>query len=347
MSGNITGIASKPSIDGLIASVNVSNRTVTSRTRDAWPGLDDLDFRLIAVLQRDGRASYARMAQQLGSAVATVRQRYERLVRDGYVHTVALVDPARLGRAVVCHLEVSTVGDVDAVVDQMTEIPEIAWLGVGLDYCTIFTQLSTTNHAALVTLINERIRPIPGVGNIISSIQLRSWSPTFRYAGSSATPDPDDEDSQPWAGDPAGLGIDDIDRGLLECLERDARMTVTAMTERVGLSVPAARQRLVKLLANRTARIRVRPHPQSDKIIPVRLNIAIDADSSDIARKLADLPHVTYIMESTGPAGLRMEVLGRDEDCIRSSLASVWAIEGVTGVGLVRYARVVLHTGHW
>lgn len=343
-SGNITAITDGLSIGELIASVNLSNIIVTP----TWPGLDELDFRIIALLQQDGRASFARMAQALGSAVATVRQRYERLAREGYIRTVALVDPARLGRGVVSHLEIGTVGEAEQVVDHLRDVDEIAWLAIGLDYQTVYAQLSTASNATLVALLNERIRPAPGIASISSSIQLRSWSPTFRYAGSPipVRPEPAGEEA-PWAGNDDYACVDDIDRGLLECLEMDARMTVTAMTERVGLSVPATRQRLMKLLANGTARIRVRPDPLSDKIMPIRLNIFIDCDSSLAAQRLAALPHVTYIMESTGPAILRMELLCFDEAHLRSSYLAVCAVPGVAAVEIVRYARVILHAGHW
>lgn len=328
-------------------SVNGGNRIVTSGNSVSWPGLDELDFRIIALLQADGRASFARMSQSLGSAVATVRQRYERLVREGYVHTVALVDPATLGRAVVAHVEVTTYDDAEKVAQALLQNSEIAWLGIGLDYETIFIQLSTSSHAALVTLLNEQIRTLPGVKRFSSSIQLRSWSPMFRFAGSTVTTPAQPQLRSPWAGGNENLCLDAIDRGLLECLEQDARMTVTAMTERVGLSVPAARQRLVKLLSNGIARIRVRPNPLSDKIIPIRLNIEINRSSDEVARSLAKLPHVTYIMESTGPAMLRMEVLCLDESHIAATYRSARAIPGVVDVTIVRYSRVVAHTGHW
>ena len=54
---------------------------------------DALDRRIMSALQFDGRASFRRIAQALGSSEQTVARRYRRLREAGILRVVVLPDP--------------------------------------------------------------------------------------------------------------------------------------------------------------------------------------------------------------------------------------------------------------
>ncbi|HXF36034.1 MAG TPA: winged helix-turn-helix transcriptional regulator, partial [Actinomycetota bacterium] len=49
------------------------------------PEVDDLDLRILAELQEDGRRSYREMSQRLGVSPGTVRSRLLQLIEEGVV----------------------------------------------------------------------------------------------------------------------------------------------------------------------------------------------------------------------------------------------------------------------
>ncbi len=64
-------------------------------------GLDDLDKRILKLLQFNCRLSFAELSRELYVAEATVRFRVNRLVNDGVItRFAALVDPAKVGMKV-------------------------------------------------------------------------------------------------------------------------------------------------------------------------------------------------------------------------------------------------------
>ena len=323
--------------------------TIDSREGNVpWPGLDDADLRLIRALQEDGRASIARLAKVTEQSVPATRQRYERLTGRGLVTAVAVVDPAAVGRRVIAHLEIGVRGDVQAVRARLQALPEVAWMAVGSDYQTIRVQVSTDSNAGLVSLLNREIRALPGVHSLASSILLRSWSPVFNFGGGTPAPRGGPGPHALWHGDgQSPRTLDDIDVVLLRRLEQDARSTITSMAERVGLSVPATRQRLVKFLRDGTLRVRIRPNPLAEGITPVGLVVSFDGDSTQIAEQVAALPNVTYVLEATGPATIRVELLCAHEGQVAEAHLRAGAVPGVTGVQIVRHGTVVVHTGHW
>jgi len=66
--------------------------------------LDPTDRHLIEALQRDGRASYADLADLVGLSPAATRLRVQRLLDAGVVQVVGVTDPLALGYPVMAAL---------------------------------------------------------------------------------------------------------------------------------------------------------------------------------------------------------------------------------------------------
>lgn len=59
--------------------------------------LDELDRQIIGALYADGRSSWAKIAEEIGSSTSTVRRRYESLSSQGLVRVIGRTDVSRLG----------------------------------------------------------------------------------------------------------------------------------------------------------------------------------------------------------------------------------------------------------
>ena len=61
--------------------------------------MDELDRRIISLLQMDGRASNAKIAREVGVSEGTVRRRLRRLIQEDVVKVVAVPNLEKLGYA--------------------------------------------------------------------------------------------------------------------------------------------------------------------------------------------------------------------------------------------------------
>ncbi len=60
--------------------------------------LDDLDYKILAELLRDGRASFRKIAEKIGVSVSTIVSRVEALEKNGVIKGyIALIDPVKIG----------------------------------------------------------------------------------------------------------------------------------------------------------------------------------------------------------------------------------------------------------
>ncbi|MCY4074183.1 MAG: winged helix-turn-helix transcriptional regulator, partial [Acidobacteria bacterium] len=79
----------------------------TGRTIDRPLRLDDLDRRLLALLQREGRATSVELARRLGLSPPGLQRRLRRLEAEGVIRGyAALVDREAVGLDLLCFVEV-------------------------------------------------------------------------------------------------------------------------------------------------------------------------------------------------------------------------------------------------
>ncbi|HET7900666.1 MAG TPA: Lrp/AsnC ligand binding domain-containing protein [Candidatus Nanopelagicales bacterium] len=125
--------------------------------------LDDLDRRLVALLQADGRASYADLGEAVGLSPAGARLRVLRLQERGVLQIVAVTDPLALGYGQMAQIGIVVDSDVRAVADAMAAIDEVIYVVLTAGSFDLMVEVVATDSDALLVIVNDRIRPVPGV----------------------------------------------------------------------------------------------------------------------------------------------------------------------------------------
>jgi Lrp/AsnC family transcriptional regulator for asnA, asnC and gidA len=94
--------------------------------------LDELDFTLITLLQEDGRRATSEIARAVQVPESTVRRRIDRLLREGFIRVVAIVeDPARMGLTVHAMFGLRVAPqDQKGVIEELTRCDEIRWVAL-------------------------------------------------------------------------------------------------------------------------------------------------------------------------------------------------------------------------
>jgi Lrp/AsnC family transcriptional regulator, regulator for asnA, asnC and gidA len=143
--------------------------------------LDDVGKAILRQLQEDGRRSYTAIGEAVGLSEAAVRQRVKGLTESGVLQIVAVADPIRLGFGVMASVGVRVSGDAREAAEVISQIDEI-------DYCVLTSgrydlqlELVCRDNEHLLSVINDRIRPTPGVVETETSICLRVHKQTYNY----------------------------------------------------------------------------------------------------------------------------------------------------------------------
>ena len=125
--------------------------------------LDDVSKAIIALLQRDGRRSYADIGKQVGLSEAAVRQRVQRLTEAGVMQIVAVTDPLQLGFRRQAMIGLKVAGDVRPVADALAAIEAVDYVVVTAGAYDLLAEVVCEDDEGLIELLHGRIRALPGV----------------------------------------------------------------------------------------------------------------------------------------------------------------------------------------
>lgn len=130
--------------------------------------LDEVDKAIITQLQSDGRRSYAELGQQIGMSPAATRQRVQRLLDSGTLRVLGVTDPTAMGYPTVAMLGVRVRGDVRDVADAVSALEGVIYIVMTAGSFDLMVEVISTDPAALLDLINDGIRSLPGVDSVES-----------------------------------------------------------------------------------------------------------------------------------------------------------------------------------
>jgi Lrp/AsnC family transcriptional regulator for asnA, asnC and gidA len=137
--------------------------------------MDELDTKIIEMLQVDGRASNAGIARKVGVSEGTVRRRLKKLVHDEFIHVVALPDPNKLGfhSEALIGLQVDP-NRVDEVAEALAELREVNWVSITAGRYDVFAWATLPSSEALGVFLKSKVGTIKGVQRSETFINLAS-----------------------------------------------------------------------------------------------------------------------------------------------------------------------------
>ncbi|MCD5326444.1 Lrp/AsnC family transcriptional regulator [Chromobacterium piscinae] len=140
--------------------------------------LDDVDFTLMALLQKDGRLSNAKLAEQVALSETPCWRRLKRLEADGYIEGYqAVLSRKKLGYGVLAFVQIgfgSHIGEAPLRFEERVQaIPEVLSCHNLTGECDYLLQVVAEDLEAFGVFVRDVLRELPGVSSIRSSLSLR------------------------------------------------------------------------------------------------------------------------------------------------------------------------------
>ncbi|MFJ9949430.1 Lrp/AsnC family transcriptional regulator [Kitasatospora sp. NPDC091207] len=279
--------------------------------------LDTTDAALVRELQRDGRVSYQRLAELLEISREAARARVQRLLTRGEVRIVGIVPPAVAGITTVAHVSLDVAGPARPVAAAAAGRRAASFVSCTAGPRSVLAELRVADDAALEREF-AALRAVPGV----RGVEVFRCTELVRDAYAQAAPD-----VRP-GGPPA---LDATDRRLLGLLQADGRASFAALADRIGLSQPATRARVLRLLE--VGAVHVTGLVES-RALGVReaagVGLGVHGPVREVAEAAAALPGVNYVAAGYGRFDLVCGLDAPDRPALLHGLEAVRALPGVT-----------------
>jgi len=145
--------------------------------------VDDLDLRIIAELEVDGRRPVVDIARVLDVPNSTVQRRLEALIRNRVIMVAPYADSAKLGLPIHVHLNLTiALTSYQETLAAIVALAEIRWVAVTTGPADIIAEGFFASPDHLHQFIKERLAPIPGITKVDTSVILNVAKFTFHWA---------------------------------------------------------------------------------------------------------------------------------------------------------------------
>lgn len=140
--------------------------------------LDETDLDILRALQADGRLSNAKLAEKLALSETPCWRRLKRLEAEGFLEGYqANINRKKLGYGVVAFAQVTLgnhAGETPLLFEKyVASMPEILSCHNVTGDCDYMLQIVAENLDTYGTFVRDKLRKLPGVTSIQSSLSLR------------------------------------------------------------------------------------------------------------------------------------------------------------------------------
>ena len=142
--------------------------------------MDELDRKIIGLLQGDGRASNAKIAREVGVSEGTVRRRLRRLIQDDVVKVIAVPNLEKMGYATTALIGLQTgPGRSDAVAEALARLEEVHYVAITTGAYDIFVWAGLESAEALGTFLRTKVGVIDAVQRTETFVNLSIKKRTY------------------------------------------------------------------------------------------------------------------------------------------------------------------------
>lgn len=129
-----------------------------------FENLDEIDLKIIESLGKDGRAAFAKIAGQLNVSPGMIRQRYNRLVEQGFLKVVAITNPLRMGLNTMAMIGIRVDGDkMVQVAEKIAAFDEVVYIVIVSGRFDILAEVFCRSHDELLAFLTEKLSRVEGV----------------------------------------------------------------------------------------------------------------------------------------------------------------------------------------
>jgi Lrp/AsnC family transcriptional regulator for asnA, asnC and gidA len=136
--------------------------------------VDELDRKIIKMLQADGRLSNTEIARVLEITETTVRKRIAHLLDERLISIVAVPTPEAAGMNLSAIIGISVeLTAIHQVADAIRSYTEVRYVGMSAGRYDLMIEAFFTDQEHLLEFVTDKLGGLPGITNLETSIILK------------------------------------------------------------------------------------------------------------------------------------------------------------------------------
>ncbi|KAA9147632.1 Lrp/AsnC family transcriptional regulator [Microbacterium lushaniae] len=299
--------------------------------------MDETDARIIEVLRRDARRSYADLGAAVKLSPYAVRQRMVKLIDAQELRILGVIEPEALGYRLLANVMIRYRGDPADFAREMRAYECVTFIASTVGRTNLLCEVASEDDARLTEFVAKSMATVPGVElfEISRLVDIVKWK-GLAWHEHAEPPTRVDFDQ-----------LDDIDTQILRVLLYDPRIKVATLAARIDCPYPTVRRRVSALFDRgfiEAVAVTERAVPGSGALALVLLHSA----SAEAWRTgLAELPGVNIATRTIGAHAGLLEVMATDASELVKIVERIASFPGVTVAETLMIARSLVLPVSW
>lgn len=299
--------------------------------------MDETDIRIIELLRRNARSSYAELGAAVGLSPDSVRQRMVKLIDGEELRILGVIEPEALGYRLLANVTIRYRGDPVEFARSMRPFECVTFIASTIGRTNILCEVASEDDGQLAHFVAKSIATVPGVEVFTVSrlVDVVKWKGLGWHEPAQTSSDVDFSQ------------LDEIDTQILRVLLYDPRIKVTKLAERIGAPYPTVRRRVTALFDRGV----IEAVAVTKRVVPGRGVLALvllaSAHAHAWAAGLADLAGVNIASRSIGAYAGLLEVTAADPHGLVQLLDRIEDIPGVRIAETLMLARSLMLPVSW
>ena len=295
---------------------------------------DDLDRRIIACLQANGRASWTAIAKRCDTSAATAARRGQRVLDENVIRVAVVPTTIHTGRSTTFVLRIACrSGAQTSVALQLSHHSTIRFMALVSGRYDIIAEVCASAEDSLFRQLVSDYQSIDGIEWCEAELVLhehkvaQDWSWQLLAGESDAT-----TVREPHSCDAGHL--DDYDRRIIAIMRRDGRVGFSALANQVGLDETTVRRRFETMSARGCVRtLTLVPAKALGFTSELILDVSVEPSRLHaVSAQLTHFPGVRFVADMLNRSSLLCELIQPSDAALHAFLTDTLAtIDGVRG----------------
>jgi DNA-binding Lrp family transcriptional regulator len=313
--------------------------------------LDEVDRRIVAALQLNGRASWKKIAAVLGAKESTVARRGQQLIESRVVGVTGVLDHLRcgLGISLIVRMRCRP-GRANAVAEALAELPVTRFVTVVSGSADVAAEIVVRRHQDVARVLVEDLPRPDDIVETESMVVVRKFSAFEEWDTGLLGPEARGllrDDATPFTDHRAWhetVTLTEQEFAIAGVLAADGRATYAQLAAAVGASESTAARRVESLVTRGCLRFRTLfETPVIGMDVDFMQWLAVEpAELENVGSRLAKEPSTRYVSATTGRFNLCLHgTLPGYGDLYDYLTKVVGALPGVHAADLTLQARTL------